>query len=100
MKKKAEQGTLDNSAEIIAYNVKRLQDAQTLLKEAGIRLAQCIRDMKSNPSHINWDEWFGDLTTSLGQVEEDTLKAGEKVAMTATQTERLLTKNFGTEPLA
>ncbi|WP_286502462.1 hypothetical protein [Faecalibaculum rodentium] len=50
MKKKAEQGTLDNSSEILAYNIKRLQEAQVLLKEAGVRLAQCIRDSKGTPS--------------------------------------------------
>ncbi len=90
--------TLDNSAEIIANNLKRLQDAQVLLKEAGIRLAQCIRDTKSGPDAcINWDEFYSDLADSLTLVASNTQVATEKIAHCATQTARMLTKNFGTE---
>ncbi len=100
MKQKAEQGALDNSAEILAYNIKRLQEAQVLLKEAGVRLAQCIRDSKGTPNYVNWDEWFGDLADSLRLVANGAKMAADKSEVSAKQTERLLTKNFGTEPLA
>ncbi|WP_300968026.1 hypothetical protein [uncultured Allobaculum sp.] len=98
MKKKAEQGTLDNSSEILAYNIKRLQEAQVLLKEAGVRLAQCIRDSKGTPRYVNWDEWFGNLSDSLNLVANDARMAASKVETCAKQTERLLTKNLGMDP--
>lgn len=94
------QMTLDNSGEIIAANLKSLQDAQVLLKEAGIRLAQCIRDTKNGPGLIDWDEYYEDLSGSLSLVGSNTDLAAKKVQDSAMRTSLLITERFGTEEKA
>lgn len=69
---------------------KAILEAQVLLKEAGVRLAQCIRDSKGTPRYVNWDE--------LNLVANDARMAASKVETCAKQTERLLTKNLGMDP--